>query len=138
MGRNYQGKDHYKGIEIADSVREILDDYSVKTKRVTNDEIDKIGKEAVQKLKNTSPRRPNGGDYAKGWAFKRYRPRSGIIDVVVHNKTHYQLTHLLENGHDIKNGTGRSYGETRGIKHIEPVEQWAADELPKRIERELE
>ena len=137
MGRNYEGKDHYKGIEIADSVREILDDYSVKTKRVTNDEIDKIGKEAVQKLKNTSPKRPNGGDYAKGWAFKRYRPRSGIIDVVVHNKTHYQLTHLLENGHRIVNAYGE-FGRYNGVKHIAPVEEWAADELPKRIERELE
>lgn len=135
MGRNYQGKDHYKGLEVSGAIREILDDYSVKTKRVANDEIDQIGKESVAKLKNTSPKRTGG--YAKDWALKRYRPRSGIIDVVVHNRKHYSLTHLLENGHVIRNEKGE-YGRTSGIKHIAPVEEWAADELPKRIERELE
>lgn len=138
MGRSYQGKDHYKGAEIGAAVADILENYSVEVKRATNNSIDTVAKEAKRKLQNTSPKRT--GDYAKGWALKRYKPKSyskGVIDVVVHNKDHYQLTHLLENGHVIRNAKGE-YGRTRGIKHIEPVEEWAADELPREIERELD
>lgn len=119
----------------------ILDDYSKEVKRATNNSQDKIAKESVRKLKNTSPKRAgekHTRKYAEGWRVKRERGANGIVTVTVYNKTNPSLTHLLENGHEIKNGTGRSYGETRGIKHIAPVEQWANSELPREIERELE
>ena len=77
-------------------------------------------------MKNTSP--VKSGSYAKGWGVKRL----GDMDIVVHNRTDYQLTHLLENGHVIRNKKG-TYGRTHGIKHIQPVEEWAVDELPRRI-----
>ena len=85
-----------------------------------------VSKQAVQKLRNTSPKKT--GDYAKGWTTKKVDD----MDIVVHNKTDYQLTHLLENGHIIKNKKG-TYGRTRGIKHIAPVEEWASEELPRQI-----
>ena len=115
----------------------ILDEYSKEVARATNNSIDVIAKEAVSKLKNTSPKRPGGGDYARSWGLKRKRGKSRINEVVVHNKNHYQLTHLLENGHVIRNGVGE-YGRAPAIKHIQPVEQWANSELPLEIERELE
>lgn len=119
-------------VQMAD----ILDTYSKEVRRATNNAQDKIAKDCVQKLKNTFPRKT--GSYAKGWAVKRARSKSrGIVDVTVHNKTDYQLTHLLENGHVIRNGKGE-YGRTNGIKHIAPVADWANDELPREIERELE
>ena len=58
------------------------------------------------------------------------------MDVIVHNRTDYQLTHLLENGHVIRNKKGE-YGRTRPIKHIAPVAEWAENELPNEIERGL-
>jgi len=115
---------------------DILDTYSKEVRRATNNAQDKVAKECVQKLKNTSPKKT--GSYAKGWAVKRARSnKRGIVDVTVHNKTDYQLTHLLENGHVIRNGKGE-YGRTNGIKHIAPVEEWAKEALPEEIERELE
>ena len=111
----------------------ILDDYSQEVRRVTADSQDKIAKEAVRKLKNTSPKKT--GEYARGWKIKRTRTGRGIPDVTIHNKV-YQLTHLLENGHVVRNAKG-TYGRTNGIKHIKPVEEWAADALPQEIERRL-
>lgn len=112
----------------------ILKDYNREVISETNEAIDAVGKEAVQKLKNTSPRRK--GKYARSWTMKT--ERGGALKcntVTVHNKV-YQLTHLLENGHVIRNAKG-TYGRVAGIKHIAPVEDWAADELPNMIKRKL-
>lgn len=114
-------------------MREILDEYQERVKDVTNKSIDKTAKESTSKLKNTSPKRT--GKYARGWKTTKKRGSGGIETVTVHNK-HYQLTHLLENGHIVRNKKG-TYGRTNGIKHIAPVEEWAQSELPAEIEREL-
>ena len=119
---------------VSVQVEKILDDYSVELKRATNNSMDVVAKECVSKLRSTSPKKT--GSYARGWGVKRERGSGGINTVTVHNKTDYQLTHLLENGHLIVNKKG-TYGRTRGIKHIAPVEQWAISELPLEIEREL-
>lgn len=118
---------------VASQVGKILDEYSVEVKRATNNSMDVVAKEAVTKLKNTSPKR--SGKYARGWTVKRERGSGGINTETVHNRV-YQLTHLLENGHIVRNKKG-TYGRVPGIKHIAPVEEWAKSELPLEIEREL-
>ena len=122
---------------IAIQMEKILDQYDKEVKRVTDESIEKVSKEAVRKLKNTSPKgTPHRRRYAEGWRKKKTKGRNGIDEVTVHNATNYQLTHLLENGHIIRNAKG-TYGRTNGIKHIAPVEEWAQDELPQEIERRL-
>lgn len=124
-------------ISVDEEVRKILDEYTVELKRAANDAMDEIAKEAVQTLKNTSPKRKSRGKhYANGWAIQRARGDLGINRVQIYNKSKPQLTHLLENGHTIENAYG-AYGRFNGIKHIEPVHQWIAEELPERIERKL-
>lgn len=121
-------------ISLTDQIEGVFDDYSREMKRKVNNSVDTVAKDGVAKLKATSPRKT--GSYAKGWGIKRERGRSGINDVTIHNKTDYQLTHLLENGHVIVNGKG-TYGRTRGIKHIKPVEEFFNSEVVEEIEREL-
>jgi len=112
----------------------ILDSYSREVQEATNKAIDSVAKESASKLRDTSPKK--SGEYAKGWKVKKERGRDGLQTVTVHNKTNYQLTHLLENGHVVRNKKG-TYGRTRPIKHIAPVEEWAVDELPREIEERL-
>ena len=121
---------------VAVQMQEILDEYSQEVTDATNDAINSTAKETVRKLKNTSPKK--SGKYARGWTLKREKGSGSvkIKDVTVYNKQ-YQLTHLLENGHVVRNAKG-TYGRTNGIKHIKPVEEWANSELPLEIERELE
>lgn len=118
---------------VAIQMEKILEQYSKEVKDVTDKSIEKVSKESVQKLKNTSPKRT--GKYARSWTKKKVKGRNGIGEVTVHNKQ-YQLTHLLENGHIVRNSKG-TYGRTNGIKHIKPVEEWAQDALPQEIERRL-
>ena len=116
------------------SVSAQLDDvFETVKKRVdgaTDKAITMTAKESAQKLKNTSPKRT--GEYAKGWRVKK----RGKHDQIVYNATHYQLTHLLENGHVIRNKKGE-YGRTTGNHHISDVEKEAIQELPRRIMEEI-
>lgn len=115
---------------VTAQMKDLLDEVNKEVRDATKHGIDTVSKESVQKLKNTSPRKT--GSYSKGWAVKR----EGEMDVIIHNRTDYQLTHLLENGHVIRNKKG-TYGRTNGIKHIAPVEEWAVDELPRRIMEDI-
>ena len=119
---------------VAIQMADILDEVSKDVKGVLETDSMKVAKETVQRLKNTSPKgSPHQRKYAEGWKVSK----KDRADLVVHNATNYQLTHLLENGHVIRNKKG-TYGRTHGIKHIEPAEEWASDELPRRITEDLD
>lgn len=119
---------------ISVQMRKILDAYEDRVKNVYEASVSRVSREAVQRLRNTSPKK--SGSYARGWSLKKVKSRANVTDVIVHNRTDYQLTHLLENGHVIRNKKGE-YGRTRPIKHIAPVAEWAENELPNDIERGL-
>lgn len=122
-----------KTSSVSVQMSELLEEFKGDVEDATNSAIDSVSREAVQKLKNTSPKRPGGGEYANGWTRKKGNGR--VHDVTIYNRK-YQLTHLLENGHVIRNEYG-TFGRTNGIKHIAPVEEWASNELPSEIERKL-
>lgn len=80
-------------------------------------------KKSIQK---DSPRkRPS---YAKGWRIKREKDK-----LIVHNKTDYQLTHLLEHGHALKDG-----GRFEGTPHIARHEERVVKEYLKKIKKAVE
>lgn len=114
---------------VAVQMKQILDEVDENVNRVLNESARDTAEEAADKLRNTSPRQ--SGEYAKGWVADR-KDKGWIV----HNATNYQLTHLLENGHVIRNKKG-TYGRTSGIKHIKPVETWANREFQNKIERGL-
>lgn len=122
---------------ITEQIQDIFDKYDRDMKRKVNTAVDTVAKESVSRLKNTSPKRPGHGEYAQGWAIKRARGHNGINDLAIWNAKHYQLTHLLENGHVISNGRG-TYGRTRPHPHIKAVEDYFNSEVLEEIKRELE
>lgn len=75
------------------------------------------------------------GRYKKGWVV-RNEWRKGLTSTIVHNKTDYQLTHLLEKPHVIKNQFGQ-YGRTTLKPHIAPAAEEAEKYLQELLEREL-
>ena len=114
---------------VAVQMKQILDEVDENVNRVLNESARDTAEEAADKLRNTSPRQ--SGAYANGWVADR-KDKGWIV----HNATNYQLTHLLENGHVIRNKKG-TYGRTSGIKHIKPVETWANREFQNKIMRGL-
>ncbi len=67
------------------------------------------------------------GEYKKGWAVRTKRLKYGF-EGVIYNKAKPGLTHLLNNGHDIKNQYGY-WGHKNGDHHIEKAHDIAEDYL---------
>lgn len=98
---------------IGEYMRECIDenDDALKERAVA------AGKAAAKALKKESRKR--SGKYARGWKYATKCDETGV-EVTVHNSD-YQLTHLLENDHAVKNQTGTVYGTAKGDKVISRV-----------------
>ena len=116
---------------VSIQMSEILDAFDEKVNDVLEKSADTVSRDSVEKLRNTSPRK--SGAYASGWTATKESKK----EIVVHNATHYQLTHLLENGHVIRNKKG-TYGRAPAHKHIRPVETWANREFQRLIKEGIE
>lgn len=122
--------------QLGKELLKILDTYTDEVSEKVSEAVQQTAKESAKTLRAAT----NGGrwkNYPKGWTAT-VKQRKGQTTAEVHNKTDYQLTHLLEHGHVIRNGTGRTYGRTREFVHILPVEEKAVDELEKRIKEAIE
>lgn len=119
-------------LTLAKEVGEILQTFEHGVETVVDEVSKEVANEAVKKLKSTSPVGTGAwkGHYAKKWRVKKVEGK-----LVVYNEK-YQLTHLLENGHDVVSH-GRVAGHVDGKPHIKPVEEWVQDEVPKKVEERI-
>lgn len=120
---------------VSAQLDKILEQYGRKADEAVEKSAKRAGRDTAKDLKNTSPKRT--GAYASSWTTKVTRSSGRLIGVTVYNKDHYQLTHLLENGHVIVNKKGE-YGRTKPIKHIEPAEQEGIQNFEQLVRAELE
>ena len=116
--------------KLTEEVMNGLEEYAELTADVLKKEIQEAGKVAKQQISQTAPRKT--GRYAKSWAVKKVSETSNSLEVTVHSKNRYMLTHLLENGHAKRGG-----GRVAAIPHIAPAEETAIQSLERNIEREL-
>ena len=116
--------------QFAKEVMDGLEEYAELAADVMKKEIQETGKVVKKQIEQTAPRK--SGRYAKSWAVKKTAESSNSLEVTVHSRNRYMLTHLLENGHAKRGG-----GRVRAIPHIAPAEELGAQELEKRIERAL-
>ena len=117
-------KTNVKG--ISKEFAKILSEYKEEIEEGISIAGDTVAKKTVKNLKETSPKRKSGGgDYAKGWRITTIKGKK-----IIHNKTRYQLTHLLENGHAKING-----GRVQGKPHIKPAEEKAIKEYVDEVEK---
>lgn len=116
--------------ELAEAVGKELGDYFDDITEDVKKAVEVTTRECVAEIKQRSPERT--GAYRRNWTATEIFNRRGSIRFTVHNKKHYRLTHLLEDGHAKKNG-----GRVEGTPHIAPAEQNAEKNLIKRIEEAI-
>ena len=116
--------------QLAKEVMDGLEEYAELAVDVMKKEIQETGKSVKQQISQTAPKK--SGRYAKSWAVKKTKETSNSLEVTVHSKNRYMLTHLLENGHAKRGG-----GRVRAIPHIAPAEEMGIRELEERITRSL-
>jgi len=117
--------------QLAAEIAKGLAEYSQDVVEKVNVSSEKVGKAAVKRLKQTSPKRY--GNYAKSWAMKTEPEVGQPHKRIVHVKApHYRLTHLLEYGH-AKVGGGR----VEGRPHIRPAEEEVIREFTREVEEAI-
>lgn len=129
---------------LASEILKEMELYTENVSEAVDKAVDDIAIDSLKKLKAT--RSAHGSNvwrkYPLGWTIKRKLPskgkNKGRKTAIVYNKDHYRLTHLLENGHVIKNGTGRTYGRTRAFEHIAPVNKEAQEKLEQALMEAIE
>lgn len=117
--------------ELAKAVMSELSNYQKNVTAGVKKEAKKVGKEAAETLKQTSPEGARGR-YKQGWATKT-ESGENVVSVIVHNKTDYQLTHLLEKSHALPQG-----GRTTAQVHIKPAEEKAIQDFEQAVEKVIE
>lgn len=113
---------------IEKALTDIFSEYLHLADEVVEKASRKTARDTVQTLRNTSP---GIGSYHTGWTTKKKG-----LGTVVYNKTDYQLTHLLEKSHVIRNKYGE-YGRSTPQVHIAPAAEEGAREFEQNIRREL-
>ena len=117
--------------QLAAEIAKGLAEYSQDVIEKVNVSSEAVGKAAVKRLKQTSPKRY--GKYAKSWTMTTEKAIGQPHKRIVHAKApHYRLTHLLEYGH-AKVGGGR----VEGRPHIRPAEEEVIREFTAAVEEAI-
>ena len=115
---------------FAKAINDYLELYVEDIGEAVEETSNNIGKEARDELRLTSPKKT--GRYAKGWTVKKDRKNKNYYTIKIHNKTNYQLTHLLEFSHATRNG-----GRTKAIPHIRPIEQKYKEQFEQNLKDKI-
>lgn len=116
-----------KADRLGEEIDKIMKDYSDNISSELDEITKKIGRKGATAIKNEAHEKFNGDQYYKGWTVSTVKwPH--YTSVIIHNKDHYQLAHLLEHGH-AKVGGGR----VEGRAHIAPVEESLMEEYERTV-----
>lgn len=123
--------------QLAATVNSLMAEYVELTNDALDDAAEQVSKEAVARLKSSSP---GNGTYANSWTVKKESKarKTGRLAFIIHNREHYRLTHVLEKGH-AKVLWGRRTGERVSEHvHIAPVEEQAVRDFERLLRSNLE
>lgn len=107
------------------AVEKILEEYGQEVGQNLSEIVQRTGRAGVQALKSESREKfgtvkKRKKKYANTWTLKANKQRL-YTTATIYN-TQPGLPHLLENGHVLRNGTGRTIGNVDGREHIKTVE----------------
>lgn len=117
--------------EMDQAINEQLKKYAGSITEDMKDSLRESAKEIRKDISRNSPVRT--GRYKKSWSVKKIAENSTSLELVVHSKNRYQLTHLLEHGHALRNG-----GRVEGKPHIQPAEESGKKKLVESLKEKIQ
>ena len=120
---------HIQIDDLADEISRLASEYGKHCAETTKECVNSVAKKTLQKIRENSPEKT--GKYKKGWKKTVVEENASRLVVSIHD-TKYSLVHLLEKGHQKRDG-----GRVNAIKHVEPAEQAAIAELEKELAERL-
>jgi hypothetical protein len=122
--------------ELAKAVTDIMSEFVGATEDNIAGAVLRVSERTASELRSVTP--PNDAPVYRSWSAyladwdttKLSVNKKGLYSVAVHNKRHYQLAHLLENGHALRQG-----GSTRAFTHIAPIAEKSEEQLMAEIKK---
>lgn len=121
---------------LDEEIKKQLESFNTEVMNAANESFRETAEEAAEMLKRGGPYQERTGKYTKDWTAEQRGSRAsavtGLNGYSVYNKKHYQLTHLLEHGHQSRNG-----GRVKEFSHIAPVNEQLSELATGKIESKL-
>ena len=116
--------------DMASEIMKGLTEYANLADTEMKKAVRKTATEVKKEISFSAPK--DTGAYSKSWATKKVSENSHSLEMTVHSKNRYQLTHLLEHGHAKRGG-----GRVAARPHIAPAEQNGEELLENLIRKAL-
>lgn len=121
---------------LDEEIKRQLESFNTEVMNAANESFRETAEEAAEMLKKGGPYQERTGKYTKDWTAEQRGSRAsavtGLNGYSVYNKKHYQLTHLLEHGHQSRNG-----GRVKEFSHIAPVNEQLSELATEKIKSKL-
>lgn len=115
---------------LANEIMKVLQEYGNAKSDDVKSAVKKSAAAVKKELLQTAPNRT--GAYRKSFVVTKAVENSSRLDVIVHSKKHYRLTHLLEDGHALRQG-----GRTNAHPHMKPAEEHGIEMLESLVKKSL-
>ncbi len=105
--------------QLTDELQKQLSEYSQDITEGLNKVYKSLADQGVAELQRNKPYHDRTGRYSKGFAVTQRKGAQSVTggeSYTIHNKKHYQITHLLEYGHLTRKGN-----RTRTFEHWKPT-----------------
>lgn len=122
------GRRRVKIPDLNTAIQDILDEYGNNVTESTKKAVEKVAEIAKKEIQVGANVRT--GKYRSGWAVKKDASSRLRTEAIVHNRTRYQLAHLLEKGHALRGG-----GRVGAFPHIKPAEEHAIKNMEEAMKK---
>lgn len=120
---------------VAEQLNDILQEFERQEFETIEQTFNQVARETSTQVKSLSPKAPGSGKYSRSWTVKM-TSKLGGLSVVIYNRKHYRLTHLLEKGHVVRNQYG-TYKRTKAQPHISKAQEFGNARLLAELQRKL-
>lgn len=122
--------------QLDSAVQRILEEYGEEVKEDVEEVTEKIAKKTKETVKKNAPVGARKGKYKRNIDVKQTKKSALDTEHTIYVKApEYRLTHLLEFGHAIAGGTGRTTPQKHWQAGQDYVDQNFEKELRDKIER---